>query len=219
MEAGCQDRAVHMRKIVPIKGVDYEIVKKVCSKHKNLFTRVSPVVNINFRDFAKQELLGTGNDENRNRFVKDNLEYMYEQAEKSDGGLSMQIMINAARYFAQKGDEKFLFGFYFSRLFFSYALKGFNTDANQRRRIEQIRNQMSLKRPYPEREHPDISDNIVDVCRCGHEEVRHELGTPRGECNKCLCPKYEFEQKMRWAEAFDLQTLIARELREKDASK
>ena len=49
---------------------------------------------------------------------------------------------------------------------------------------------------YPKR--PDTK--VYQICECGHPEFYHEwtnIGDgPRGQCEKCLCPKLHIEKTM-----------------------
>ena len=103
-------------------------------------------------------------------------------------------------------DGKFLLGYYFGELFAFSSFRGLlNGDENLNGKVRQIRSQMSLREPLRWRERPDISNNIVDVCKCGHEWL-HDSQEPRGACFTCLCPRYQFEQKITRAEASELSS-------------
>jgi len=39
------------------------------------------------------------------------------------------------------------------------------------------------------------TENIKDICKCGHSESIHEVGSPE-KCMTCTCPSYEFELVM-----------------------
>lgn len=40
-----------------------------------------------------------------------------------------------------------------------------------------------------------ISNELQDVCRCGHVKHMHETDEPRS-CELCGCPQYVFEQQL-----------------------
>lgn len=127
----------------------------------------------------------------------------------------MNILITTAKHFAKVGDGKFLFGLYFAKLFAFYSFKGLGTDVSRQKRAKEIRNRMSMKQPYPERERPDRGNDPIDVCRCAHEWFMHASGQPNGACLMCLCPGYEFEQKLTRLEVSDLQSVISDERRKR----
>lgn len=210
---GCSNKTTNSRRVRLIENVDYEIPVSLCSRHKNYF-KGHPLLALDLKGLGKEALLGGGNDSNKQAEVKETLDYMRSQAKAADRELSMDLLIDGARHFAKAGDTKFLYGFYFGELYGLSSFKGsFDKDGSRFRKPEQIRSQMALKELYPERKHPHTSNEMVEVCRCGHERIMHDSGEPRGACYMCLCPRYEFEQKLTRMEASDLQLLIHREHR------
>lgn len=211
---GCDKRAVVLRKVKLLEEInDYHIEMKLCTRHKNHFKQGEALVGINLKNYGKETLLGEGKDKDRKRIVNESLDYIRKQAKEAGYENSMEVLIKAAQHFAKTGDAKFLFGYYFGQLFGLSSFRDFpSIDVNRRQKAEQIRSQMNLKQLYALRVHPDTSHELVDVCRCGHESIMHDYGPPRGACVTCLCPRYEFEQKMTQAEASDLKSLIYREL-------
>jgi hypothetical protein len=147
--------------------------------------------------------------------ASDIIDYMLEQAGLDGRHQSIQLTIDAATHYAKLLDAKFLFGFYYAALFIYSSPKGFDTNVARQKRAKEIKAKMTLKEPYQEREHPNIANEPVNICKCGHQEIMHEFGQPRGECYTCLCPRYEYEQRLTYTEASDLGTLFYRELKKK----
>lgn len=212
---GCHHKAAHSRKVKVIELIDgFEIAIMLCTRHKGYFEERKALVDIDLKAYGRELLLAEGKDKDKQQIVNETFEYMLRDAKAANREQSIQFLINAAKHFVKIGDGKFLFGFYFGALFAFSSFKDlFGTNEDRQRRAEEIRNQMSLKTLYLKREHPDRSNDLIDVCTCGHEGFMHASGAPRGECYLCLCPRYEFEQKLTRGEISDLQSLIWKELR------
>lgn len=208
---GCDNHAAYSRKVRVIRQRDYEIEMELCSRHRNRFKEGEAALGLDLEAFGKEMLLGETDDVEKRRKVNNTFEYMQKHAEASNIQQAMQLVVNLARHLAKAGDARFLFGFYFGELFSLSSFKDFGTDSTRRRRAEQIRGQMSLREPYEARQHPDTSNELINICRCGHEQFMHEFGEPRGACYTCLCPRYEFEQRVTRREAIDLQSLMSSE--------
>lgn len=203
---GCKNKGTIARKVGIFKELDdFRTIAYLCSIHKKRLKTGDSVLRFNFKDYNKL-LIPDGKNTASNT-----IEYMLEQARLDDRHQSVQLLIDAAMHYARLADAKFLFGFYFAALFIYSSFKDFDTNVARQKRAKEIREKMSLKEPYPDREHPSIRNELVDVCRCGHEEIRHEYGQPHGKCYSCLCPRYEYEQRLTYTEASDLGTLLYRE--------
>jgi len=77
-----------------------------------------------------------------------------------------------------------------------------------------------MPKEYPQRlNDTDTMNQLQDVCDCGCMEIHHKLGDynksksefDRLECRQCLCPKYKFEQKLKFKDAIDLAQRIFNE--------
>ena len=208
----CEKKTTYSRRVNLLKQVDdYGVTMDLCSRHKSYLQDGEVLVSSNLKKFAVRALLGE--DEDTKLIVNENLDYVRKQGRAGIYSYGIEISINAAKHFTGTGDGRFLFGFYFGQVFALSSFRdSFSFNPAQWRRARQIRNSMVLKRLYGKREHPDTGDDLVDLCRCGHEWFMHDYGPPRGNCFTCLCPRYEYEQKLRKSEARDLQLLISREL-------
>lgn len=224
---GCDKDATISRKVKFVEQLgDYKISVDLCARHKNRFKGPGALISIDLAAFGREEILGKSKDKDKQRAVNEAFDYLRKQAKADNYEQSAILLINAAKYFAEQGDAKFLFGFYLGKLLmlssFRELLGKKKNDADggdaSERRAQQIRSQMSLKTPYPEREHPDTSNELIDICRCGHPWFMHSESRG-GQCLYCLCPSYLFEQKITKAEESELHSLLHREVTESDKKK
>jgi hypothetical protein len=210
----CRGRAIYRHKIRVVKDiVDYEFEARTCARHKSFPDKNEVLSESKLKTFIKERLLDDGK-ENGRRPGRKALNFMLEKAKETDQGVSMKIMIDAARYFAKIGDSKFSFGFMFNSLIAS-TFTEFGCDIVRRKRALEIRSKMSMREPYAVRQHPDHGNDTREVCRCGHTSEMHDFGPPRGECYTCMCPRYEFEQKLTLGECIDLGWLLESEIQNK----
>jgi hypothetical protein len=208
---GCKNKGTIARKVGIFKELDdFRTVAYLCSAHKKRLKSGDSLLCFNFEDYSKLLL------KENNKKASETIDYMVDQAALDDRLQSVQLTIDAAMHYARLADAKFLFGFYYAALFIYSSFKGFDTNVARQKRAKEIRSKMSLKEPYPEREHPSIADQLEEVCKCGHVDIMHDYGQPRGKCYTCICPRYEFEQRLSYTEVSDLGTLLYRELKIKD---
>lgn len=207
----CNKKASHSKRVNLLKQVDdYGITMNLCSRHKGYWQNGEILGSSKLKKFATDALVG-GDD--TKLLVSENLDYIRKQARAGSYENGIEISINAAKHYTDMGDGKFLFGFYLGHLFALCSFRdSFILQPDRWRRASKIRDQMILRKLYGRREHPPSADDPVDLCRCGHTDFWHDYGHPRGECYTCLCPRYEYEQRILKSEARDLESLTEREL-------
>lgn len=211
---GCQSKASHPTKVRILAQLENTITVPLCLRHKNDFNSKRPLLRLDLKADGRELLLGETRDRELLRFSNDTIASMREQAKATGREHSLDLLLKVAQQLAKVGEGEFLFGFYFGRIFARAAMKDLlGMSEGRTLRAQQLRSQMRLKQPYMEREHPDISNELTEICSCGHDVIMHDSGDPRGACFLCLCPRYEFEQRLTRTEVRDLQSLIYREVR------
>ena len=214
---GCRNKSTFHSRVRLLEELDdYEINVRLCARHRTSFKKRSFLLQLDLKSYGNETLLDETKD-GQERVVKETLDYIRWQAKENNNERSAQLIIDAAQHFAKVGDCKFMFGFYCGQLFtYSSFRNVFRIDATRERRAEEVRKRMALRDLYPNREHPDTSRDLIDICRCGHERFMHSsVGTPPGECYVCLCPVYEFEQRLTRHEISDVHSLMHQELRKR----
>ena len=218
---GCNNKGAYSSTVKLIDQIDYEISVSLCTRHKYYFKGGKPFLKLDLIDYGKEELLGRTKDREKQRTVAEAFNYLQKQAKANNYEDKISLLINAARHFAKTGNGNFLFGFYFGKLMMISSFRellGIKNDRGAKgQRMRQIRSQMNMQTPYPEREHPDTSNELIEICSCGHPWFMHS-GSHSGECYYCLCHNYVFEQKIIRSEISDLHSLLYRELQEKNSN-
>jgi hypothetical protein len=213
---GCNNKGAYSSTVKLIAHMDYEISVSLCTSHKYHFRGGKPFLKLDLKDYGKEELLGRTKDTEKQRTVAEAFDYLQKQAKANNYEENIRLLIDAAKHFAKTGNGNFLFGFYFGKLMMISSFRellGIKNDRGEKgQRMRQIRSQMNMQTPYPEREHPDTNNELIEICRCGHPWFMHS-GSHSGECYFCLCSSYVFEQKIMRSEISDLHSLLYRELR------